>query len=100
MELEAGEPDDFSQGVLRQEDHPLRIQPSRKCKAQTKPTQLDQGLRELTEEDRQLLLRQASTAYKSAHRKQQEAGIKVVIPTASQHFETNEEVPLDPKIFH
>ena len=31
MELENGEPDDFSQGVIRQEDPTLRIQPSRKC---------------------------------------------------------------------
>ena len=30
MELETGAPDDFSQGVLRQEDPTLRIQPSRK----------------------------------------------------------------------
>ena len=44
MELETGEPDDFSQGVLRQEDPPLRIQPSRKCKLRPKPTPLDLGM--------------------------------------------------------
>ena len=100
MELETGEPEDFSQGVLRQEDHNLRFKPSRKCKLRPKTTPLDQGLRELTAEDRQLLFRQALAAYKTAHREQQEAGINVFIPTASPHFETNEEVPLDPKVFH
>ena len=53
----------------------------------------------LTAEDRQRLLRQASAAYKTAHREQQEAGINVFIPTDSPHFETNEEVPLDPRYF-
>ena len=86
MELETGESDDFSQGVLRQEDPPLRIQPSRKCKLRAKPTPLDQRMRELTAEDRQRLFRQASAAYKAAHREQQEAGINVFIPTASTHF--------------
>ena len=100
MELEPGDVDDFSQGVLRQEDPPLRIQPHRKCKLRAKPTPLDQGMRELTAEDRQLLFRQASTAYKTAHLEQQEAGINVFILTASTHFKTNEEVPLDPKVFH
>ena len=59
MAQETGEPDDFSQRVLRQENPPLRIQPSRKCKARTKPTKLEQGLCDLTPEDRQLLLRQS-----------------------------------------
>ena len=40
-------------------------------------------MRELTAEDRQLLFRQASTAYKAAHQEQQEAGINAFIPTAS-----------------
>ena len=31
MELETGSPDDFWQGVIRQEYPQLRIQPSRKC---------------------------------------------------------------------
>ena len=56
-------------------------------------------MRELTAEDRQRLLHQASAAYKTAHREQQEAGINVFIPTDSPHFETNEEVFLDPKVF-
>ena len=86
MELETGEPDDFYQGTLRQEDPPLRIQPSRKCKLRPKPTPLDQGMRELTAEDRQQLLRQASAAYKTAHREQQEAGFNVFTPTESSHF--------------
>ena len=68
MELETGEPDDFSQGVIRQEDPPLRIQPERQCKIRPKPTPLDQGMRELTAEDSQLLFQQTSTAYKAAHR--------------------------------
>ena len=100
MELETGESDDISQGVIRQENSPLRIQPSPKYKARTKHTPLEQGLRDLTQRDRQLLFRQASTAYKAAHREQQEAGINVFMPSASTHFETNEEVPLDPKVFH
>ena len=54
MELETGELDDVSQGVLSQEYPPLRIQPSRKCKIRSKHTQLDQRLRELTAENRQL----------------------------------------------
>ena len=90
MELETGEPDDFSQGVLRHKDPTLRIQPSRKCKIRPKPTPLDQGLREVTAENRQLLFRQATTAYKAAHCEQQEAGINVFIPTDSPHFEINE----------
>ena len=57
-------------------------------------------MRELTADDRQRLFRQASTAYKTAHREQQEAGINVFIPTASPHFETNEDVPFDPNVFH
>ena len=57
-------------------------------------------MRELTAEDRQRLLRQALAAYKTLHREQQEAGINVLIPTASPHFETNEEVPFDTKVFH
>ena len=100
MELATGSIDDFSQGVIRQEDPPLRDQPNRKCKRQPRPTQLDQGMRDLTPEDRQRLLRQASAAYKTAHREQQEAGIHVFTPSESPHFETNEEVPLDPKVFH
>ena len=67
MELETGEPDDFSQGVLRQEDPQLRIQPHRKCKLPPKPTPLDQRMRELTADDRQRLFHQASTSYKTAH---------------------------------
>ena len=59
IELETGEPDDFSQGVHRQEDPHLRIQPSRKCKLRPKPSPLDQGMLELTADDRQRLLRQA-----------------------------------------
>ena len=66
MELETGELDDFSQGVLRQENPPLRIQPDRKCKIRPKHTPLDQGMRELTAEDIQLLFQRASTAYKAA----------------------------------
>ena len=58
MELETEEPDDFSQIVIRQEDRPLRILPSRKYKARTKPTPLEQGLRDLTPEYRQLIFRQ------------------------------------------
>ena len=100
MELEPGDVDDFSQGLLRQENPPLRIQPPRKCKLRAKPTPLDQGMRKLTAEDRQRHFRQASAAYKTARREQQEAGINVFITTASTHFETNEEVPLDPKGFH
>ena len=57
-------------------------------------------MREFTADDRQRLFRQASAAYKTAHREKQEAGINVFIPTDSPHFETNEEVPLDPKVFH
>ena len=57
-------------------------------------------MRELTAEDRQLLFRQASTAYKTAHLEQQEAGINVFTPTAFPNFETNEEVTLDSKVFH
>ena len=57
-------------------------------------------MRDLTAEDRQRLFSQALAAYKKAHREQQEAGINVFIPTASPHFETNEEVPLDPMVFH
>ena len=57
-------------------------------------------MRELTAEDRQRLLRQASASYKTAHLEQQEAGINVFIPTDSPHFETNEEVPMDPNVFH
>ena len=57
-------------------------------------------MRYLTPEDRQRLLHQASAAYKTAHREQQEACINVFTPTDSPHFETNEEVPLDPKVFH
>ena len=38
--------------------------------------------------------------YKTAHREQQKAGINVFTPTDSPHFETNEEVPLDHKVFH
>ena len=75
MELEHGEPDDFSYGVLHQGDTPLRNQPSRKCKVLIKPTPLDQGLRDLTTEDRQLLFQPASTVYKATHREQHEAGI-------------------------
>ena len=77
MDLETRDHNDFSQGVLRQEDPPLRIQPSRKCKLRPKPTPLDQGRRELTADDRQRLFRQPSAAYKTAHREQQEAGINV-----------------------
>ena len=55
---------------------------------------------ELTAEDRLRLLHQASAAYKTAQREQQEAGINVFIPTDSSHFETNEELPLDPKVFN
>ena len=55
---------------------------------------------ELTAEDRQRLLRQASAAYKTVHREQQEAGINVFIPTDSPQFKTNEEVPIDAKVFH
>ena len=61
-----------------------------------KLTPLYQGMRKLTTDDRQRLLRQASAAYKTAHREQQEAGINVFTPTEFTHFETNEEVPLDP----
>ena len=100
MELEPGDVDDFSQGVLRQEDPPLRIQPHRKCKLRAKPTPLDQGMRELTAADCQRLFRQASAAYKAAQRERQEAGINVFIPTASPHFETNEKIPLDTNVFH
>ena len=97
MELETGKPDDFSKEVLCKEDPPLRVQPTRKCELRTKPS--DQGYR-THRGRRQLLLLQASTDYKAAHGEQQEAGINVFIPTASPHFEANDEVPLDPKVFH
>ena len=57
-------------------------------------------MRYLTADDRQRFFRQASADYKTAHGEQQEAGINVFIPTVSPHFETNEEVPLDPNVFH
>ena len=57
-------------------------------------------MRDLTQEDRQRLLRHASAAYKTAHREQQEAGINVFTTSESPHFEINEEVPLDTKVFH
>ena len=57
-------------------------------------------MRDLTADDRQRLFRQASAVYKTGNREQQEAGINVFIPTVSPHFQTNEEVPLDPKVFH
>ena len=57
-------------------------------------------MRDLTPNDRQRLLHQASAAYKTAHREQQEAGINVFTPTDSTYFDTNEEVPLDHKVFH
>ena len=44
--------------------------------------------------------RQSSTAYKAAYLEQEEAGINVFIPTTSSHFEANEEVQLDHKVFH
>ena len=55
---------------------------------------------EFTAEDRQRLLRQASAAYKTAHLEQQKAGINVFTPTDSTYLDTNEEVYLDPKVFH
>ena len=57
-------------------------------------------MRELTPEDRQRLIQHASAAYKTAHREQQQAGFNFFNPTDSPHFETNEEVPLDHKVFH
>ena len=57
-------------------------------------------MRDLTPKDRQRLLHQASAAHKTAHREQQEAGINVFTPTDSPYFDTNEEVPLDPKVFY
>ena len=100
MKLETVAPDDFSHGVIRPEEPPPRIQPNRKCKLRAKPPPLDQGMRDLTPVDRQRLIQQASAAYKTAQREQQEAGINVFTSTNSPYFDTNEEVPLDPKVFH
>ena len=99
MELETGEPDEFSQEVLRQEEPPLRIQPHRKCKLRAKPTTLDQGMRELTAEDRQLLFRQDSTAYKTTTENSRSPALTFLFLPLPRTLRPTKKSPLIPQFF-
>ena len=78
-----------------------RVQPPRKAKKmRTKPKPLEEGIYDLTPEERRALFEQADSRYRDAHRRHQKKyGLNSFSAEPSPHFDPNEAVPLNPDVF-